>query len=106
MNGKTKTVQKVQLDELTPSEGNGNVLLEGNLGLIQGLKVRVSVSLGRSEMTVKELMALRGESVLRLDKVTTDPVDVFLEGRLIARGHLVVVGDNFGVRITEINQPE
>ena len=105
MNGKIKTVQKVQLDELTPNEGRGEALLEGNLGLIQGLKVRVSVSLGRSEMTVKELMSLRADSVLPLDKMTTDPVDVFLEGRLIARGHLVVVGDNFGVRITEINQP-
>lgn len=105
--GAAKVVQKIKLEELEPAAApeRSKGLFDGNLGLIQNLKVRLTVRLGRCELTVGELMSLKEESVLKLDRATTEPVDVLLDGQLIARGSLIVVEDNFGVRINEILRP-
>lgn len=103
--GATKAVQKIKLEELEPAAEQAKGLFDGNLGLIQNLKVRLTVRLGRCELTVGELMGLKEESVLKLDRTTAEPVDVMLDGQLIARGSLIVVEDNFGVRINEILRP-
>jgi flagellar motor switch protein FliN/FliY len=57
---------------------------------------------GSCELTVRELFELQANSVVPLDKATKEPVDVLLDNKVIARGHLVAVDDSFGVRITEI----
>ncbi len=66
------------------------------------LKARLTVSVGSAELTVAELLGATEQHVLRLDRSIDQPVDVHLEGHLIARGVLVAVDDRFGVRITEI----
>ena len=96
---------QVRLQEIAPHEPDGKGLVSGNLDLIKDIKVKVTVSVGQAEMTVAELFALKDDSVVKLDAATTDPVEVMLEGKVIARGALVAVGDSFGVSITEILPP-
>jgi flagellar motor switch protein FliN/FliY len=100
----TPSAKSVQLQDISAGSEGAKALFPGNLELIQGLKVGLSVSLGRAEITVAELFALKEESLLKLDKATAEPVDIWLDNRLVGRGELVVVGDNFGVRITEFGK--
>lgn len=95
-------VRGVELAELPPESTRGKTLLDENSELLNNVKVRLSVSVGTCELTVKDLLALKEDAVLTLTKGTHDPVDVVLDGKLIARGHLVAVDDSFGVRISEI----
>jgi flagellar motor switch protein FliN/FliY len=69
---------------------------------VEHVKVKVSVTLGGSEMPLGKLFSLSNGDVVALDRDVDAPVDVRLHGKLIARGHLVAVGDKFGVRVSEI----
>lgn len=89
------------LQELRSQE-TGPTLFSGGIDLIRGLRIRLSVSVGAAEVSVGELFALREGSVVKLDRMTDAPLDITLDGKVIARGSLVVVGDNFGIRIDEI----
>jgi flagellar motor switch protein FliN/FliY len=70
--------------------------------LLMDVALEVSVELGRSHMSIGEILALRTGSVIELDKLAGEPVDVSVNGTLIARGEVVVVDEKFGVRITEV----
>jgi flagellar motor switch protein FliN len=72
------------------------------LDLLHGVEMEVTVELGRTRMTVRDLLSLRPGSVIELDRVAGSPADVLVNGRLIARGEVVVVDENFGIRISEI----
>jgi len=96
------SAQNVNLQEFSGREAHGPRLLEGNLSIISGVKVKVEVVVGSTEMTVGELFALQEGSVVGLEQLRDAPLVVRLEGRTIARGSLVVVGDNFGIRLSEI----
>lgn len=73
-----------------------------NYEMLVDVPIKVTVELGRSEMTVQEILNLEKGSVIELNRVAGDPVDVFVNDYLIAKGEVVVVDDNFGVRITKI----
>ena len=75
------------------------------LDLLLDVSMRISVELGRATLTVQELLALGPGSVVELDKLAGEPVDVLVNDRLIARGEVVMVDENFGVRVTEILAP-
>ncbi|MEX1022283.1 MAG: flagellar motor switch protein FliN [Dehalococcoidia bacterium] len=75
------------------------------LDLIMDVSMRVTVELGRSTLTVEEVLALGPGSVVELNKLAGEPVDVLVNEQLIARGEVVVVDENFGVRVTEIVSP-
>ena len=96
------SAMQVRLQEIQPHDPGGRSLAAGNIDLIKDIKVKVTVSVGQAELTVAELFALKDDSVIELQAATTDPVEVLLEGKVIARGSLVAVGDRFGVSITEI----
>jgi flagellar motor switch protein FliN/FliY len=96
------SARPVRLQEVPSEKASGREFLSGNMQLIKDVKVKVTVSIGRAELTVAELFSLKDDSVLKLDAATTDPVEVLLDGKVIARGNLVAVGDKFGVSITEI----
>ncbi len=72
------------------------------LDLILDVTMRVSVELGRAKMSVQEILALGPGSVVELDKLAGEPVDILVNDRFIARGEVVMVDENFGVRVTEI----
>jgi len=73
-----------------------------NVNLLVEVPLQITVELGRSRMTVREILDLKQGSVIELNRTAGDPVDVFVNDHLVARGEVVVVDDNFGVRITEI----
>lgn len=72
------------------------------LELLHGVDMEVTVELGRTRMTVRDLLSLAPGAVLELDRAAGSPADLLVNGRLIARGEVVVVDENFGLRVTEI----
>lgn len=104
---KSGAAVQAHLVELAPIEARpatGAALLGGKLGLLDSVPVTLSVVVGEARTTVGELMALRELSVLKIDKEADCPVDVIVNGNVVARGQLVVVDDHFGVRISEVAQ--
>ena len=73
-----------------------------SIDLLAGLQMNVSVELGRTELTVSEVLGLGPGSVIELDRLAGEPVDILVNDRLIARGEVVVVDENFGVRVVEV----
>ena len=97
------SVQKIELDELEEKQSSAPPMMSGNYDVIKNVKVKLQVLLGETELTVAELFSLRKDSVVELDRLVSSPVDVVLDGKCIARGYLVAAEDNFGIRITEID---
>lgn len=88
-----------------PIGGAETGVVSQQIDLLMDVSLRLTVELGRSSMTVEEVLALGPGSVIELDKLAGEPVDVLANDRLIARGEVVVVDENFGVRVTEIMSP-
>ncbi len=74
----------------------------GNLELILDIPVRVTVELGRTRKTIGEVLNMTPGSVVELEKMAGEPVDVLVNGKLMARGEVVGIDESFGIRITEI----
>jgi flagellar motor switch protein FliN/FliY len=70
------------------------------------LSLPVAVEFGRTHMTVQELLQLGRGSVIQLDRLAGEPIDVFVSDRKLAEGEVVVIGEHFGVRITRLLQPQ
>lgn len=77
-----------------------------NIDMLLDVKMPVAIELGRTEMPISELLALGPGSVVELSKLAGEPVDLLVNNRIIARGEVVVVDENFGVRITQLLSPE
>lgn len=77
----------------------------GSLGALYDLSLPVSIELGRTRMTVRDILALGSGSVVELERMAGEPVDVLVGDRTFARGEVVVLGEQFGVRLTRILQP-
>lgn len=76
------------------------------LDLIRDVELDLKIELGRAQMYLEDVLRLRKGSVVPLDKLAGDPVDIFVNGRLIARGEVLVLNDNFCVRVAELVAPE
>jgi len=74
----------------------------GRLDLLRGVEMQASVELGRARLTLNELLNLRDGAIIELDRAAGEPADLSVNGRLIARGEIVVVDENYALRITEI----
>lgn len=95
-----KQVHPVILPDFgTPSPG---VAGPSNFGLIEDVPLEISVEVGRAKRQVRDIIDLASGSVIELDKQAGDPVDVLVNGKLIAHGEVVVIDESFGVRITDI----
>ena len=77
----------------------------GGLDMLHDVEMEVSAELGRTRMSVRELLSLSPGAIVELDRAAGSPADLLVNGRLIARGEVVVVDENFGIRITEIVSP-
>ena len=78
---------------------------DGNLDLILDIPLRVTVELGRTRMLVRDLLNLGQGSVIELNKLAGEPMEILVNEKLIARGEAVVVNEKFGVRLTDIISP-
>jgi len=99
-----QVTQVIELPEIKPHPVPGKPVVEGNLAMLQSVKVRLRAVAGEATMTVGELMALREDAVVALDRALNEPLDLLLDGQVVARGQLVAVGDEFGIRITEVSR--
>jgi len=102
-------VQPAKFEEFSPAETQippQPSEIQQKLELLFDVPLKVVVELGRARMTLKQVMDLTIGSLIELDKLTGEPVDVLVNGKLIARGEVVVIDENFGVRITEIVSPK
>ena len=86
---------------LTPGP-RGAPAVRGGLELLHDVEMEVTAELGRTRMTVRDLLSLAPGAVIELDRLAGGPADLLVNGRLIARGEVVVIDENFGIRITEI----
>jgi len=86
-------------DEVTDM---GSFERDHGIDLLGDVDLEVTVQLGRAEMLVEDVLKLSGGSVVELDKLAGDPVDVLVNGRLVARGEVLVLNDNFCIRVSEI----
>jgi flagellar motor switch protein FliN len=94
------------IDQLAANQaaGPGGTPVTG-LDLLHDVEMEVSAELGRTRMSVRELLSLSPGAVVELDRAAGSPADMLVNGRLIARGEVVVIDENFGLRITEIVVP-
>jgi len=90
-------VPELDVTALAGSRASGQ-----SIDLLRDVELNVKIELGRSRMTVEEVLRLGEGAVVELDKLAGDPVDVFVNDRLIARGEVLVLNDNFCVRVNEI----
>lgn len=96
----------VDFPAFDPPAGHGGVMdapeSGGGLGRVRDIPLEVTVELGRTRLLIRDILDLAAGSIIELDKIAGEPVDLFANGLLVARGEVIVIDDNFGVRVTEI----
>lgn len=97
-------VKTVQLEELSGS-GSAPGTVGSDLDLIMDIPVNLSMELGSTEIAIRTLMQLTQGSVVELDRFAGEPLDVLVNGTLIAHGEVVVVNDKYGIRLTDVVSP-
>ncbi|MFC1490709.1 flagellar motor switch protein FliN [Candidatus Latescibacterota bacterium] len=102
VDSESTSVRPVSFGQLSPSEETAD---KGNIERLMDVGLNLSVELGRKEMQVREILSLGPGKIIELDKLTGEPVDLLVNGKLLAKGEVVVVDENFGVRITELIDP-
>ncbi|MDQ1569155.1 MAG: flagellar motor switch protein FliN, partial [Actinomycetota bacterium] len=86
----------------SPGGGAGRSVMGGPIELLHEVEMGVTVELGRARMLVRDILDLSPGSVIELDRAAGAPIDVLVNGTLIARGEVVVIDEEFGIRITEV----
>ena len=90
----------------SPPSPNLPVNLEGpNLDVILDIPVSISMEVGNTDITIRNLLQLNQGSVIELDRLAGEPLDVLVNGTLIAHGEVVVVNEKFGIRLTDVISP-
>ncbi len=95
--------QAIDLDEL---KDEGAALSNPSLDVILDIPVKLSMEVGRSDISIRNLLQLNQGSVVELDRVAGEPLDVLVNGTLIAHGEVVVVNDRYGIRLTDVISPQ
>jgi flagellar motor switch protein FliN/FliY len=101
--GQTANVQPVQFPNLIP---HATPQEAGNISLIMDVYMEMTVELGRTRKLIKEILGMGEGTIIELDKLAGEPVDILVNHKLIAKGEVVVIDENFGVRVTEIVSPQ
>ena len=102
----TKEKKSDKTTKKTQSQEPGNLLETPNLKLIYDIKMTLSVEIGRAKMSIKDILNLGEGSIVELNKTSDDLVDILVNDMIIAKGVVVTLADNFGVKITEIITPD
>ncbi len=89
--------------ELSQERGDEGVMRD--LDFLLDIPLQITVELGRTRMLIKDLLQLSQGSVLELEKLAGEPMEILISGKLVARGEVVVVNEKFGVRLTDIISP-
>lgn len=100
--GGNANVQSVQFPSLQQQGASGE---QGNIGLLMDVYMEMTVELGRTKKLIREILGMGEGTIIELDKLAGEPVDILVNHKLIAKGEVVVIDENFGVRVTEIVSP-
>jgi len=92
-------------DDVKAGDDALNRLKVQNLDFILDIPLKVTVELGRTSVVIKDLLQLGQGSVLELDKLAGEPLEILVNGKLVAKGEVVVVNEKFGIRLTDIISP-
>ncbi|EQC47217.1 flagellar motor switch protein FliN [Bacteriovorax sp. Seq25_V] len=107
--GKLSSINSMEVEKLADEVKAGddaiNKLKVQNLDFILDIPLKVTVELGRTEVVIKDLLQLGQGSVLELDKLAGEPLEILVNGKLVAKGEVVVVNEKFGIRLTDIISP-
>ena len=102
-------------EEVKEAEENSEVATETetkergsseNLRVLENIEVKLTVEVGSTEIKIRDLLRLNEGSVVELDRLAGDPLDILANGTTIAKGEVVMVGERFGIRFTEVADPE
>ena len=97
----TKTPEASTKPKIDPNSAAVN-----NLRVLENIEVRLTVEVGNTEIKIKDLLRLNEGSVVELDRLAGEPLDILANGTKIAKGEVVMVGERFGIRFTEVSDPE
>ncbi len=92
------TVRPVKFQEFEDSPPNRSI--KKNLDIMQDVLMHISVELGRTKSSIKEVMEMEKGSIVELDKIAGEQVEIFVNEKLVAKGEVIVIEDKFGVRVT------
>ncbi len=107
MMGEEDNVEE-QVEEQTLSTEESDQILSSadNLRVLENIDVKLTVEVGSAELKIRELLRLNEGSVIELDRLAGDPLDILINGTMIAKGEVVMVGERFGIRFVEIVDPQ
>lgn len=94
-------IQPAQFQNFMPVQDLGGIAPE-NIDLIMDVPLEVTVELGRTSKSIKEILDFSPGTIIELDKLAGEPVDVLVNGKFVAKGEVVVIEESFGIRVTEI----
>ncbi|MBV8073917.1 MAG: flagellar motor switch protein FliN, partial [Candidatus Eremiobacteraeota bacterium] len=95
--------QPAQFAPMQPTGVQAAAPGHSNLDLVHDIPLQISAVLGQTELALRDVVAMQAGSVFELDKLSTDPIDLYVNNILIARGEVVVVDDKYAVKISELN---
>ena len=110
--GQVKTDDQQTEDKKTETKQQPTETVEpnsaavNNLRVLENIEVKLTVEVGNTEIAIKDLLRLNEGSVVELDRLAGDPLDILANGTKIAKGEVVMVGEKFGIRFTEVVAPE
>ncbi|MBQ3923882.1 MAG: flagellar motor switch protein FliN, partial [Spirochaetales bacterium] len=94
--------QSVQFSQFGGSQPDAQ---GGNINLLMDVDMELTVELGRTKRSIRDILSMGEGTVIELDKLAGEPVDILVNSKLVARGEVVVIDESFGVRVTEIINP-
>ena len=100
--GQPEDFQAAEFQQVNESAGEANSALEPNLDVILDVPVTLSLEVGRTEMSVGNLLRLTQGAVVELERSAGEPLDVMVNGALVAHGEIVVINDKFGIRLVDV----
>jgi flagellar motor switch protein FliN/FliY len=107
LNAETASAAESSEEEVKPAETNPGQVgpTPLNLKLVMDVELNVTLRFGQRQLALREVLELTSGSVIELDRQVEEPVELLLEGKVIARGEAVVIDGNYGLRVTEVPQP-
>ena len=97
---------EVKSKENEPNLEKSNSTGANNLRVLENIDVKLTVEVGNTEIKIRDLLRLNEGSVVELDRLAGEPLDILANGTMIAKGEVVMVGERFGIRLTEVVDPE
>ena len=99
-------MEKTESSETTDNVAKSETSAVNNLRVLENIDVKLTVEVGNTEIKIRDLLRLNEGSVVELDRLAGEPLDILANGTMIAKGEVVMVGERFGIRLTEVVDPE